>query len=50
MIINEQIEFLFSVALGYLRLFDSKLVNAWSSGTGMAGLLGSGYTSSLVIN
>ncbi|KAK3103540.1 hypothetical protein FSP39_019999, partial [Pinctada imbricata] len=31
-----------SVALGYLRLFDSKLVNAWSSGTGMAGVLGSG--------
>ena len=31
----------FSVALGYLRLFPSKLVNAWSSGTGMAGVLGS---------
>ena len=31
----------FSVALGYLRLFPSKSVNAWSSGTGMAGILGS---------
>jgi len=30
-----------NVALGYLRLFPSKLVNAWSSGTGMAGVLGS---------
>lgn len=30
-----------NVALGYLRLFPSKMVNAWSSGTGMAGLLGS---------
>ncbi|KAL3843047.1 hypothetical protein ACJMK2_021004 [Sinanodonta woodiana] len=31
-----------NVALGYLKHFPSKLVNAWSSGTGMAGLLGSG--------
>ena len=31
----------YSVALGYLRLFPSKMVNAWSSGTGMAGVLGS---------
>lgn len=30
-----------NVALGYLRLFPSKYVNAWSSGTGMAGVLGS---------
>lgn len=30
-----------NVALGYLRLFPSKMVNAWSSGTGMAGVLGS---------
>ncbi|XP_071120015.1 battenin-like [Mytilus edulis] len=30
-----------NVALGYLRLFPSKFVNAWSSGTGMAGVLGS---------
>ncbi|XP_048727981.2 battenin-like [Ostrea edulis] len=30
-----------NVALGYLRLFPSKSVNAWSSGTGMAGILGS---------
>uniref|UniRef100_K1PV41 Battenin n=1 Tax=Magallana gigas TaxID=29159 RepID=K1PV41_MAGGI len=30
-----------NVALGYLRLFPSKCVNAWSSGTGMAGVLGS---------
>lgn len=30
-----------NVALGYLRLFPSKSVNAWSSGTGMAGVLGS---------
>ncbi|KAK3598099.1 hypothetical protein CHS0354_036083 [Potamilus streckersoni] len=31
-----------NVALGYLKHFPSKLVNAWSSGTGMAGVLGSG--------
>ncbi|OWF50565.1 battenin-like [Mizuhopecten yessoensis] len=31
-----------NVALGYLRLFPSTLVNAWSSGTGMAGVLGAG--------
>lgn len=30
-----------NVALGYLRHFSSKMVNAWSSGTGMAGVLGS---------
>ncbi|XP_052799630.1 battenin-like isoform X2 [Mya arenaria] len=30
-----------NVALGYLRFFPSKMVNAWSSGTGMAGVLGS---------
>lgn len=30
-----------NVALGYLRLLPSKMVNAWSSGTGMAGVLGS---------
>ena len=30
----------YSVALGYLARFDGKLVNAWSSGTGMAGLAG----------
>ncbi|XP_052212437.1 battenin-like isoform X3 [Dreissena polymorpha] len=29
-----------NVALGFLRLFPSKMVNAWSSGTGMAGVLG----------
>lgn len=29
------------VVLGYLKLFDSMLVNAWSSGTGMAGVGGS---------
>ncbi|XP_072033763.1 battenin-like isoform X2 [Amphiura filiformis] len=29
-----------NVALGYLARFDGKLVNAWSSGTGMAGLAG----------
>lgn len=27
--------------MGYLRHFSSKMVNAWSSGTGMAGVLGS---------
>ena len=32
--------FRYSVALGYLARFDGKLVNAWSSGTGMAGLAG----------
>ncbi|XP_071956769.1 battenin-like isoform X2 [Antedon mediterranea] len=31
-----------NVALGYLSRFDSRLVNAWSSGTGFAGLVGSG--------
>ncbi|XP_033752569.1 battenin-like [Pecten maximus] len=31
-----------NVALGFLRLFPSTLVNAWSSGTGMAGVLGAG--------
>ncbi|XP_035661499.1 battenin-like [Branchiostoma floridae] len=31
-----------NVTLGYLSLFPSKLVNGWSSGTGMAGLLGAG--------
>ncbi|XP_064599825.1 battenin-like isoform X2 [Liolophura sinensis] len=30
-----------NVTLGYLHKFPSKLVNAWSSGTGMAGVLGS---------
>eukprot|EP00054_Salpingoeca_dolichothecata_P022771 m.150083 g.150083 ORF g.150083 m.150083 type:complete len:445 (-) comp24453_c0_seq2:31-1365(-) len=30
-----------SVALGYIRLYPSTLVNAWSSGTGMAGVGGS---------
>ncbi|KAL5007642.1 hypothetical protein ScPMuIL_016448 [Solemya velum] len=30
-----------NVALGFLKHYPSKLVNAWSSGTGMAGLLGS---------
>ncbi|XP_041367716.1 battenin-like isoform X2 [Gigantopelta aegis] len=29
-----------NVTLGFLSRFPSKLVNAWSSGTGMAGLLG----------
>lgn len=29
-----------NLTLGYLHQFDSRLVNAWSSGTGMAGLLG----------
>eukprot|EP00743_Colponemidia_sp_Colp-15_P006146 GILK01006606.1.p1 GENE.GILK01006606.1~~GILK01006606.1.p1 ORF type:complete len:460 (+),score=74.39 GILK01006606.1:123-1382(+) len=31
-----------SVNLGFLRAFPSELVGAWSSGTGMAGVLGSG--------
>ncbi|XP_046373340.2 battenin-like [Haliotis rufescens] len=30
-----------NVTLGFLSQFPSKLINAWSSGTGMAGLLGS---------
>ena len=30
-----------SVMLGYLRLYPSKLVNAWASGTGFAGVGGS---------
>lgn len=30
-----------SVTLGYMRLYPSSLVNAWSSGTGMAGVGGS---------
>ncbi|KAI6660912.1 Battenin-like [Oopsacas minuta] len=29
-----------SIALEYLQRFDSRLVNAWSSGTGFAGVLG----------
>ena len=31
----------YSVVLGYMRLYPSKLVNAWSSGTGLAGVGGS---------
>lgn len=31
-----------NVALGYLHIFPSKMVNAWSSGTGAAGVIGSG--------
>ncbi|XP_033095577.1 battenin-like isoform X2 [Anneissia japonica] len=31
-----------NIALGYLSRYDSRLVNAWSSGTGFAGLVGSG--------
>jgi hypothetical protein len=30
-----------SVTLGFLSLFPSKMVNAFSSGTGLAGILGS---------
>ncbi|XP_030845186.1 battenin-like [Strongylocentrotus purpuratus] len=32
-----------SVVLGYLSKFDSRLVNAWSSGCGCAGLLGAAF-------
>ena len=31
----------FAVVLGYLKNFDNMLINAWSSGTGMAGVGGS---------
>ena len=40
-LINEQLDLSpFSVTLGYLSWFPSMMVNAWSSGTGMAGVLG----------
>jgi battenin len=31
-----------AVILGYLKAFPSDLVSGWSSGTGMAGIMGSG--------
>lgn len=31
-----------AVILGYLKVFPSDLVSGWSSGTGMAGIMGSG--------
>ena len=32
--------FMSSVTLGYLRYYPKEFVNAWSSGTGFAGILG----------